>query len=191
MSFQDRYARSINSSNLKSADNKGDLGMSYTDCDALGAMGLADRALQTPLPGKRPAVPLAAPLERLFAGDNRAARSIVEFLAESAWKQARAIRVAQFRRPEAKDMAQKCLAWHRDGVCKQCGGHGFSLIPGTKTLSERDCPACDAGRLPFEKQFPIDRRELARWVVKQMTQAASYAGPEAMKFLAGRANLDV
>lgn len=183
-----RYASAVHSNNL-AVDEK----TYMSDTDVLGAYGIADRVLHT---GKtsdgqnvRPA-PLAVGLERLFAGDNNAAYDIVRTMADMVWYQARKMNV-RMGRSGAKEMAQKCLAWHRDGTCRPCEGRAYSLIPGTKTLSERECPACrGSGKRPFEREFKPEDRELARWLVAEMGRASGYAGPAAMRALAPTLNLE-
>lgn len=185
--IQNRYASAVHSSNL-AVDGKTHM----SDSDTLGAMGLAAHALET---GWRPTgpggqgepvrpVPLAVPLERLFSGDNRAVYQIVRDLAKLAHEHSFKID-CRIKRVQCADLARACLAWHRDGACPACEGRGYALIPGTKTLSERECPECRGSRkIPFERQFRPEWRELARWMVTEMTRASGYAGPAAMRALA-------
>lgn len=194
--ISNRYASAVRSSNLGS-DPRTYMG----DSDVLGAMGLADKALTTGRAGDgtpvKP-VPLAVPLERLFAGDNNATYDIVRMLADMAWRQARAEDV-KMNHAQARDMAQACLAWHRHGRCPACEGRGYELIPGTKTLSDRECQDCcgshipaafrTPGKMPFERQFRPEWRTLARWLTAEMIRAAGHAGPQAMKALAPRLDL--
>lgn len=183
-----RYASAVHSSNLV-VDGKTYMG----DSDVLGAYGIADRVLNT---GKtsdgqnvRPA-PLAVSLERLFSGDNRATYEIVRVLAEMAHEHSFKIN-CRIKRVQCVDLARACLAWHRDGACKPCEGRGYALIPGTKTLSERECPECRGSRkMPFERQFRPEWRELARWLVSEMARASGHAGPAAMRALAPQLNLE-
>jgi len=187
MKITERYSTAIHSSAL-TVDTK----TTMSDTDVLAAFGFADKALKTGrdsqgLPVK-PA-PLAVPLERLFSGDNRAAIEIVMILANMAYTQSWIDRV-KISRVQALDMAKACLAWHRDGTCKPCGGHGLTLIPGTKTHSEHDCPACfGKGKIPFESNFRQEHKALARWLVVQMDREAGRAGPAAMQKLAERMEL--
>jgi hypothetical protein len=180
--IQNRYASAVHSSNL-SVD-----GRTYmSDSDTLGAMGIADRVLTTGRTSDGTPVkpsPLAVPLERLFSGDNREAHEIVRLMAQMAHEHSFQIKV-KISRAQCKDMAQACLAWHRNGTCKPCGGRSYSLIPGTKTLSDRECPECrGSGKAPLERQFRMEHRELARWMVAEMARAAGQAGPQAMRVLA-------
>lgn len=182
MKIQDRYASAVRSSNL-GVDGK----TVMSDSDTLGAYGLADRALTTGRAGDGTPVrpcPLAVPLERLFAGDNNAAYEIVRMMSEMAFHHSFTLRL-KISRVECTDMAKACLAWHRDGVCQPCEGRGYALIPGTKTLSDRECPTCRGSRkMPFERQFRTEWRELARWLVSEMARASGHAGPAAMRALA-------
>lgn len=173
MRISERYASAIRSSNMR-VDGR----TTYADPDVLGAYGLASRE-----------EPLAVALERLFAGDNGAATSIVAELAQLARGKATAMRI-KIGATQAVDMAQACLAWHREGACKPCGGHGKLLIPGTKTHGDRECQPCrGTGKRPFEREFHAEKRELARWLVAEMQRATAEAGPAAMKTLAPKLDL--
>jgi hypothetical protein len=182
MSIADRYATAIRSSCLTVQERT-----TFSDTDVLASMACADRALTRgrDFRGRSiPPAPLAVALERLFLGDNRQAKGIVALLEEMAWKRARTMRV-KLPLADARSMAQKCLAWHRDSKCKPCGGHGVLVIQGTKTLGHQKCNVCRGeGTVPFEKQFPFERRELARWLVAEMEREQGKAGPEAMKWIA-------
>ncbi len=196
--LEERYRASINTSNLGS-----DPRTFRSPSDVVGAYGLADKRLTDgwvptgPGQGYRiPEAPLAVPLERLFAGDRRAAHEIVRILAGMAWSKAKAQKMKPaLGRAEAHDLACACLAWHMGGVCKACGGHGYETIPGTKTLSDRDCEACrGTGKIPFEDAIDPSKRnhalrELARWLVAEMTREAGNAGPRAMEAIAARMSL--
>ncbi|MDQ0084565.1 hypothetical protein J2W35_004934 [Variovorax boronicumulans] len=168
----ERYASAIRSSNLKIDDRT-----ARSDSDVLGAMGLA--AIRHPL---------AVALHRLFAGDNTASVEIVDILSDDAWKQARAMRV-RLNRQQAKGLAQSCLAWHRNPVCKICDGHGRLVIPGTKTLRDLCGPCRGTGRTLFADLFPHEQRELANWVIVHMETHQAQAGPEAMRKIAEYLNV--
>ena len=182
MAYQDRYARAINSSNLKSASNKGDEGMSYTDTDALGGMGVADRALTEGRlvtgPGTHRPIkpsPLSAAVARLLMGDDRTAHGILDVLGEMAFEHSWKLHV-KLTRVQARDMAVACYGWYRYGACKPCGGHGKTLIPGTTALSDHDCQVCKGtGKLLLEPQFRPEQRDLARWVVGELERSAGRA----------------
>lgn len=163
MGISDRYASAIRSSNL-SVDER----TTYSDTDVLGAMGLAAARY-----------PLGAALARLLYGDNHASQEVVSILAERAWPKARHYG-AKVTREDAKLVAEACLAWHRDGTCKHCGGHGRQLIKGTKTLGDRECHVCKgAGKLPLERQFLVEPvRQLARWLVSEMEREVAFVIPE-------------
>jgi len=184
----DRYATAVHSSNLKHTSelNKREEQGQSGDTDILGAMGIADKRLSS---GKNERGedcskhPLAVPLERMFAGDNRAAHDIVRILAELVFTQSWKLRV-KIGRVTAHDMACACLAWHRNGTCRACGGHGKTLIPGSKSFSDHDCQVCrGTGKVAFKSQFKQEHRELADWLVAEMEREAGRAGPAAMKAL--------
>ena len=179
MNFDDRYATAVRSSNLKSKPDT-----LRSDSDVLGAAGLA---------AKR--APLALALLRLLSGDNHASTEIVSILAGMADGKAYRIGV-EITRIECVDMGRAVLAWCRDGTCKACGGHGFRLAndaeigQGRAVLSEHHCPACRGERkIPFDRQFSIERLELARWLRSEVEREVSKAGPAAMAALAPRLEL--
>lgn len=173
MKILERYASAISSSNLLSEERT-----TYSDSDVIGAAGLAARSH-----------PIALALQRLFSGDGRAAIGIVEILAQMAWAKAHALRY-KLRRTEADDLARAVLAWHRDGVCKPCGGHGYSIIPGTLTIGEHECGACrGVGRIDFDSQFSGERRDLARWLLAEVEREQGRAGSAAMAALAPRLDI--
>lgn len=193
----ERYSTAINASSLK-VDGKTD----FSNTDVLGAMGVADKRLTagwitTGPDGEgqpvRPA-PLAVTLERLFAGDNRAAHAVVRILADMAFDQSWRLEI-KITRPRAYDLARECLAWHRNGRCEVCKGHGYGLIPGVPSLSAHQCPECrGTGRVPLEDLVdPTHRnpgyRELARWLVAEMLRESGRAGPAAMAALAPKLDL--
>jgi hypothetical protein len=166
--------------------------------DVVGAYGLADRRLTDgwvptgPDDGYRiPKAPLSVSLERFFAGDKHAVHALVEEMARMVWSRADRFNIhPKLSRPAAHDMACAVLAWHRGGTCRACGGHGFELIPGTPAKSERHCKVCydrergvSDGKIPFEPQFRMEYRGLARWLLVEVEEAASRAAPEAMKAL--------
>jgi len=170
----DRYASAVRSSNLRS---KPDANMS--DSDVIGAAGLASKRS-----------PLAIALMRLFTGDNRAAPEIVRIMAASVVGKAWHLHKIELPRLEADDIARAVLAWHRDGVCKVCGGHGFMLAgnvsigTGRAVIGDVPCPACHGTRkVPFDHQFAMDRLELARWLRSEIEREQAIAGSEAMRAL--------
>ena len=116
MRITDRYASAIHSSHLKSTPDT-----TYSDTDVLGAMGLADRELTNA------GHALSVALERLFMGDNAAAGYIVSVMANMLRNKAPSMHLT-ITVVQATDIARACLAWHRDGVCKPCGGHGQLVI---------------------------------------------------------------
>jgi hypothetical protein len=167
----DRYASAISSSNLAS-----DPRTTYSDSDVLGAAGLAGKT-----------EPLAMMLERMFLGDRQAGGQAAQYLAQMAIGFAERRRLT-VRRIECADIARAVVAWHRDGVCKACGGHGYSIIPGTRTIGEEACKACrGTGRVLLGQQFDTaDQRDLALWLLAHLQAESSKAGPAAMAKLAER-----
>lgn len=180
------------SSAIRSRDLGVDPKTVRSDSDVLGATALADRTLSRGHDGRGNSVrpdSLAVPLTRLLAGDNHAAREIAERLGKRAHRHSHVIGV-HITRPDCNDMAKACLAWFRHGTCKLCGGHGKLLIPGTKTLGDKDCDACHGmGKMPFRSAFRKEWRPLADWLVSQMERALGRAGPQAMAHLAPRFSL--
>jgi hypothetical protein len=161
--------------------------------DVVAAMGIADRELTKGVTSAgdpvKPA-PLAVALERLLTGgDNRAAHSIVRTLADMAWREARAQKV-KLTHADATEMARAVLAWYRHGVCRPCGGHGFELIPGTRTHGDSKCRHCKgSGKRPLLKEFRVPQRPIVAWLEAEISREAGRAGPRAMVHLAGRMEL--
>jgi hypothetical protein len=194
--IDERYRSAVNTSNLGS-----DPKTFRSDSDVLGAYGLAGRHLESgwvptgPEEGfPIPPSPLSVPLERLFSGDGNAAADIVRILGAMAWRRARGLEV-RMTRVQAEDLARACLAWHRHGTCKPCGGRAYTLIPGTVSLSDATCETCHGtGKVPFEQTIDGSRRptalqDLARWVVGEIERAQGRAGERAMAALAPRLDL--
>jgi hypothetical protein len=186
----DRYASAVHARSLVVDERT-----TYSDSDVLGAMGLAAKHLAAGWVTTGPEegypireAPLAVPLQRLLAGDNRAAHEIVGILAGMVWGKAERERVKpKLTRVMAHDMACGCLAWHRHGTCTSCRGHGYDLIPGAPMLSERECKPCHGtGKIPFEDQFKDEHVDLARWLLAEMERALGRAGPAAMATIAPR-----
>ena len=191
MAIIDRYASAVRSSNLKHTselDKSADEESPVSDADVIGAMGIADRRLSEGLDGKGNPIyekhPLSVPLERLFTGDNAAAAEIVRILTDIVRGKALAMRI-HLTPVQAKDMARATLGWFRHNACKVCGGHGFKIIPGTKTLGDSRCHPCNGtGKVQLEMAFRAEQRELVRWVMTKLEREAGQAGPAAMKALA-------
>lgn len=169
MKIIERYASAIRSSNLVSAPDT-----THSDSDVLGAAGFA---------AKRS--PLAIALLRLFCGDNHASAAVVAILADKVV--GKAYRAGtECSRTEAYDISAAVLAWHRDGTCKRCGGHGVKIIPGTTTLGNEHCTSCTDGRIRFDAQFPVRRLEIAQWLSAELSREQAIAGAQAMQSLAGK-----
>lgn len=173
MSIIDRYSSAVRSSNLLSKPDT-----TWSDSDVIGAAGLAAKHN-----------PLAIALTRLFTGDNSAAASIVQILSDAVWEKAKRDKI-KLRRVQADDMARAVLAWFRDGVCKACGGHGYTLIEGTRTVGDHACRSCHGtGKLSFDSQFALERLLLARWLLAEVEREQAIAGSAAMAALAPRLDL--
>jgi len=190
MRITDRYSTAIRSSCLTV-----DARTTYSDTDVLGAMGLAHRDLsegRTWSKGQQAPIPkaeLAVPLERLFMGDNSAAQEIVEIMVEWLRGKAPAMHL-KLTTLQCADMAKACLAWHRDHVCKVCGGQGRGVITPRGWVGGPICKPCrGTGAILFEKQFRHDHRDLARWLVGEMEREQGRAGPAAMRKIAARIDL--
>lgn len=141
--------------------------------DVVGAVGFA---------GKR--VPLATALLRLFVGDNGAAREVVRCMAQMVTTRAYRVDGLVLSEVESFDLARAVLAWHRDGRCKHCGGHGFLKMDGAPALSDQECRPCrGTGRILFDTQFTMERLELARWLAAKVETEQRVAGAEAMRSL--------
>ncbi|MES3041817.1 MAG: hypothetical protein V4730_11800 [Pseudomonadota bacterium] len=193
--ISNRYATAVHSSNLKHTSelNKLDDQGNTSDADVLGAMGIADRRLSAGVDHTgKPTFdkhPLSVPLERLFAGDSSAGHDIVRLLVDPIMGKANALRIS-LTPVQAQDMARITLGWYRDGACKSCGGHGFKIIPGTKTLGDSRCQPCaGSGKIQLELGFRHSQRELVRWVMTQLEREAGRAGPAAMKALSSKMDL--
>jgi hypothetical protein len=183
MRISDRYGSAINTSDLRNQVDR-PLG---NDADILGAYAFAAKMMRQR--SKDPDPALAVALERLFMGDNKAAGEITERLCEMAFKKSRKLDI-KIKRLEVGDMARACLAWHRDGVCKPCGGHGKVKIPGTPQLGSNDCQVCrGSGKIIFHWQFKVEWRPLANYLLAEMERAQALAGPNAMKKLGGSLDL--
>jgi hypothetical protein len=189
--IDERYRSAVNTSSLAS-----DPRSFRSPSDVLGAYGLADKHLTEGWVPTGPGgqgydireAPLAVPLARLLAGDSKVARDLVQILAGMVWSRAEFDRIKpKLTRPAAHDLACACLAWHRSGTCRKCGGHGYAIIPGTKTLSERECDHCrGVGKIPFEAKFIEPHQTMAKWLVGEMERAMGRAGQAAMAAIAPR-----
>ncbi|RYF50298.1 MAG: hypothetical protein EOO27_32025 [Comamonadaceae bacterium] len=180
MKVTDRYATAVRSSCL-TVDPR----TTFSDTDVLGAMGLAARELK-----KEDKHSLAVALERLFLGDNSASVEIVDALATKLRNKAAEDHL-KMTAGQCRDVARACLAWHRHGTCRPCGGHGKLPIEGTPHLGEESCPVCmGRGQYPFEIQFREEWRGLAVWLVEFMKREQGRAGPAAMRKLAPKLDLE-
>ena len=172
--FEDHYARAVHSGDMRSRPET-----TFSDSDVCGAAGLASRRR-----------PLAMALLRLFMADNGGAAEVVALLAGMAVSKAYHAGGDQLGATEAQDIARAVLAWHRDGVCRACGGHGFELAgnaelgEGRAALGDTACRACSGTRkVPFERQFRAEQVWLAQWLRAEIEREQAFAGTEAMRSL--------
>ena len=173
MGIADRYASAVHSSDLRSAAST-----TASDSDVIGAYGLASKRH-----------PLAVALARLFAGDNHAASSLTELLSSMVQRRADSRRI-KLHWTHAQDLARSVLAWHRDGRCKHCDGHGYQRIADTPSLSDAASRACHGTtKLPFEPQFQAATRPLAQWLLSEIEREQAKAGAAAMVCLAPRLSI--
>lgn len=171
-SFSDRYSSAVHSGNLRSDP------VAESDVDVIAAAGFA---------GKRS--PLAMSLLRLFVGDARAGDSLVTLMEEQMFARSRRMKTGTSR-VACRDIAKAVFAWHRDGVCVPCSGHGYKIIAGTTTIGGDQCPKClGTGKVLFDRQFPLAQLELARWMLAEVEREMATAGPAAMAALAPKLDL--
>lgn len=177
MKIQERFSTAVNSSNLKSRPET-----TMSDSDVIGAYGIADRRLSEGV-DQFSKHPLAVPLERLFAGDNTAAGVIVQILGGIIRSKAKSLRI-DMTVVQASDMARAIVGWFRKPACQACGGHGFKIIHNTTTLGDSKCRPCDGtGKVPLERLFRLEQRELVRWAIAKMELESGMAGPAALRAL--------
>jgi hypothetical protein len=170
MRITERYAQAVNSDNL-TVDER----TTWADTDVLGAAGLA---------GKHHSLGIA--LTRLFA-DGKPEAVIAE-LSGMAFRRARTMRV-KLSVLGSMDLSKAVLGWHRFGTCQPCGGTGYSVIKNTPIQGD-ECPHCMAGgKIPFDPLFPLEVRELARWLSAEIDRSQAAAGSAAMAMLAPRMEL--
>jgi hypothetical protein len=172
-SIDEKYFIATRSSNLKSTERT-----TSSHSDVLGAAGLAAKDR-----------PLAIALERLLAGDSKAAEEIVELLAVEVWE--RAPERPKLRRAHAVLIAQAVLAWCRHGTCLACGGHGYAVIgtlgTGRAVISDHECPSCHGTKKRlFERSFRRQDLPHAYWIRDTIEAEMSTAGPAIMRKLAER-----
>ena len=63
---------------------------------------------------------------------------------------------------DAQHRAAEIILWHLDHTCEPCGGLGKIKIPGTPSLSHKDCKACHGSRqrpVPASDEQQRYRRE--------------------------------
>jgi len=172
MRYQERYACSVNSSNL-TVDER----TTWADSDVIGAAGMAAHHF-----------PLGVALMRLFDGSG-SAQEVIESMADEAMRKRNAMRI-KISRVEVEDLCRAALAWHRAGTCPECGGTRKQLIPGTPHLSEIDCVPCNgSGRMLYRNIIAESRIPLFEWLIAAIKREQVNAGCQAMRNLAPRLDL--
>lgn len=164
MKIIERYASAVRSSDLRSRENT-----TFSDPDVIGAFGLA---------AKRE--PLGVSLARLLLGDNKAADDVVRQLAEMTRS-----KFHHLKQVQAEDIARAVLAWNRHGVCPECDGHGYMVIPGSPTVGDVECKSClGTKKVLLHKQFCTEHQDAALWMQGQIEDVQSTAGQAAMRAIA-------
>ena len=170
MRILDRYHTAVHATSLKSEPTT-----TWSDTDVLGAAGLAARV-----------EPLGIELARMLAGGG--AGGVISILAKEAYVRSHIIS-KRVTVTQAENIAKAVLAWYRHGTCQPCGGTGFKRIKDTPSLGD-ECSHCEGtGRIPFEKQFQHEHREIARYLHDEIGTAQSKAGRMAMLKIAPLLNL--
>lgn len=191
--FTNRYAAAVHSGNLAS-----DPDTTFSDSDVLGAAGLAGKAVRyADDPHKRRrGAPLALALQRMFVGGDPQGRAVVPILMRMLMVE------AHRREDDASELAagiisRTVLDWHRDSVCKRCGGHGYDTVVGTSlgdrraVISNIPCRACrGSGRRSFNALFSRDRLQIALWLRDRIEAETARAAAEAMAALAPRLSFE-
>lgn len=189
MGIVDRYTTAASTSNLRSKPDT-----VYSDSDVLGAVGYAGKEWRTrPDGSKYRGNPLGMAMMRLFTCTDDSApatkRQIVKMTARMVQSKSES-EGDKLKWPECEAMAIVVLTWVTDGTCRPCGGHGRTLIEGTRTIGDHACPSCrGTGRLPFDAKFSLERLHLARWLLAKIEREMAIAGADAMAALAPRLEL--
>lgn len=192
--IRDAYARAIRSKNLRS-----DPRTERSDADIIGAVAFAGKDVRTEVVnGKvvtRKGSKLAMQLLRLFVGGDREAKEVTATLARMAVGKAYRLG-APIGEAGADLLAGLVIQWHRDSVCKTCGGHGFKVAMGGKlgdsraVMGDDPCNDCrGSGKRDFDGMFPWEHLNLARWLRAEVEREQAIAGAEAMKALGPKLDL--
>jgi len=161
----DRYASAIRSSNLRSIERT-----THSDSDVIGAVGLASKTDY-----------LGALLLRFELGDNKAARECAGVLANRA-----CIQFPKLHPRTAVDIASALIAFSRSDVCTDCNGLGCEVIPGTPTLSKKECRTCrGTGKKRIDKQFSKEHMPIVDWMYAWVSRARHEAASMAAERVGG------
>lgn len=165
MKILERYNTAVHASNLKSETTT-----TWSDADVIGAAGLAARHEA-----------LGVALARMLAGGGRS--DVVAIMAYEVFERGHRVK-ARVTQVQAEDIAKAVLAWYSHGTCQPCGGTGFVRIKDTPSLGD-ECQHCGGtGRIPFDRQFQHEHRDLARWLHDQIGATQARAGRLAMTKIA-------
>lgn len=75
-------------------------------------------------------------------------------------------------------IAAEMLAWHLHGVCQECDGRGYMVIPDTPSLSDTLCHHCHGtGKRPYPREASHV------WLAAELSRMTAIAGGEVMKRL--------
>ena len=191
--IRDAYARALRSKSLRS-DARTDM----SDSDVIGAVGFAGKAVRTEVVNgkivKRKGSVLGMALLRLFVGGDKEARDVTKLLARMAVGKAYRLG-APIGEAGADLLAGLVIQWHRDSVCKTCGGHGFKVAVGKLgdsrvVMGDDACGDCHgSGKRDFDGMFPWEHLNLACWLRAEVEREQAIAGTEAMKALGARMEL--
>ena len=187
MNIRARYASAIASGNLtlKSAKHSSDGASTIIDSPVVvGGYGIADRDLARGHDAAgntfHPA-PLAVPLERVLAGDAKAAHEIARRMTSLALGRSYGMGL-EMTYAQCHDIARAVLAWYLHGTCQPCGGRGKPMIPNSPVQSAHDCGHCKgSGKVEFDGNFRHEWKPLARWLRERVEDEAARAARAAMK----------
>jgi len=113
--------------------------------------------------------------EVTFRGKTQAKMALVEMLAKDVMMFMMRARIDG----DPRKIAMEVVAWWLHGTCKPCGGLGYERVPGTPTLSERLCKACNG-----TKKVHLPQTEPHDWLHDRMSRLQAIAGGKVMRKIA-------